>query len=128
VTVAIRKTTPIFVVERIEPALAFWTALGFEKTIDVPHEGQLGFVMLVSGDREVMLQTRASVRADLGAIALEPTCALYCDVASVAAARDASAAAGARVVIAERQTSYGAREAWVVDPAGVLVGFAESAQ
>jgi uncharacterized glyoxalase superfamily protein PhnB len=121
----VRKVTPIYFVERIEPALPVWAKLGFRATVEVPHDDRLGFVILADGEREIMLQSRASARVDLGAAAVEASCALYCDVESVAAARDACAAAGARVVIADRTTSYGAREAWLVDPCGVLVGFAE---
>jgi len=128
--VEIEKVTPIYVVDRIEPALAFWAALGWEKTVEVPHAGRVGFVILARGDLEIMLQTRDSVKEDLGAAPLEPACALYMDVASLDDARAALAAkrgAGEehRVLIEERETSYGAREMWVVDPAGVLVGFAQ---
>jgi len=132
----IHKVTPIYVVDRIEPALAFWEGLGWEKVVEVPHEDRLGFVILTHGEREIMLQTRDSVRADLGAD-LDPTCAVYMDVPSLADARAAldgkrrkpsgAAAGGAehRVLIESRETFYGAREMWVIDPAGVLVGFAE---
>ncbi len=121
----IKKVTPIYVVERIEPALAFWAGLGFEKTVEVAHEGRLGFVILQDGEREVMLQTRASVKADLAARDLDPACALYVDVDSLAEARAACAGAGARVLIEERTTFYGARECWLVDPGGVIVGLAQ---
>ncbi len=121
-----RKATPLFVVDAITPAtIAFWEKTGWKKQVEVPHEGAAGFVLLENDGREVMLQTRASVRADLGVPDLDPPCALYCDVASVAEAREAARTAGARVLIAERETSYGARESWVLDPAGTLVGYAE---
>jgi hypothetical protein len=119
----INKLTPIYIVDRIEPALPFWASLGFEKVVEVPHEGRLGFVLLVQGGREVMLQTRASVREDLAVKDLDPTCALYMDVDSIANARDACE--GARVLIDDRTTFYGARETWVLDPSGTLVGFAQ---
>jgi uncharacterized glyoxalase superfamily protein PhnB len=120
------KATPIFIVDRIEPALAFWERLGFQRTIEVPRGDRLGFVMLVADDREIMMQSRESVREDLAANDLDPSCALYCDVASLDEAR--AACEGARVVIADRQTAYGARELWVVDGSGTLVGFAEHAK
>jgi uncharacterized glyoxalase superfamily protein PhnB len=119
----IRKLTPIFVVDRIEPALPFYLGLGFTKTVEVPHGEHLGFVILVHGEREIMLQTHASLRADLGVADLAPTCALYADVESLDDAR--ASVAGARVLIESRQTFYGARECWVLDPAGVLVGFSQ---
>jgi len=119
----IEKITPIYVVDRIEPALPFWTALGFAKTVEVPHGGALDFVILVHGDREVMLQTRASVADDLAVKDLDPRCALYLEVDSLADAR--AAAKGARVLIEDRTTPYGAREAWLLDPTGILVAIAQ---
>ena len=123
--VKVKKVTPILVVEAIEPALAFWHGqLGFEKVVEVPHEGQLGFALLARDGREIMLQTRASLAADLPAVAaLAPACALYCDVDSLEAA--VKAAATAKVLVPRRTTFYGADEVWVLDPAGTIVGFAE---
>ena len=117
----VTKATPLLVVERIEPALPFWTALGYTATVEVPHGDHLGFAILVCGDRELMMQTRASIAADLG-LPSPPACAMYLDVDSHTAARDRCKPA--RVVIADRTTPYGAREAWVLDAAGNLVGFA----
>ena len=38
-----KKLTPVFVVERIEPCLGFWTdRLDFEKTVEVPEGDGLG--------------------------------------------------------------------------------------
>ena len=122
----IRKSTPIFIVDAITPsAIAFWEATGWKKEIEVPHGDDVGFVMLQNEGREVMLQSRASVKADLATNDLDPTCALYVDVVSLEEARAACKAAGARIVIHERKTFYGARETWVVDPAGILVGYAQ---
>jgi hypothetical protein len=119
----VNKVTPIYIVDRIEPALPFWASLGFEKLVEVPHEGTIGFVILATEGREVMLQTRASVKADLAVKDLDPPCALYMDVNSIASARDACK--GARVLVEDRSTPYGARETWVLDPSGTLVGFAQ---
>jgi hypothetical protein len=119
----VNKITPIYIVDRIEPALPFWASLGFEKTVEVPHGGAIGFVILVNGERELMLQSRASVKEDLAVRDLDPPCALYMDVDSIKDAR--AACKGAKVLIADRSTPYGARETWVLDPSGTLVGFAE---
>jgi hypothetical protein len=71
-----------------------------------------------------MLQTHASLAEDLPATkALAAKHALYMDVDSLADAK--KSIAGARVLVEERTTFYGAKESWVVDPSGVLVGFAE---
>jgi hypothetical protein len=119
----INKITPIYIVDRIEPSLPFWTSIGFEKTVEVPHGDHIGFVILVNGGREVMLQTRASVKEDLAVKDLDPPCALYMDVDAIAGVR--AATKGARVLIEDRSTPYGARETWVLEPSGTLVGFAE---
>jgi hypothetical protein len=122
----ILKATPIFVVDSIPPAsLSFWEKTGWKKLVEVPHDGEPGFVLFGNGDREVMLQTRASVKADLAAVDFVPTSALYVDVKSVAEARAEAEQSGARVLIHERTTFYGARETWVHAPGGVLVGYAE---
>jgi uncharacterized glyoxalase superfamily protein PhnB len=121
----VKKVTPILVVEAIEPALPFWQGmLGFEKVVEVPHEGRLGFVLLARDSHEVMLQTRASVAADVPAVAaLHPACAVYCDVDSLDAA--VRAIRGAEVLVPRRTTFYGADEVWVKDPTGAIVGLAE---
>jgi uncharacterized glyoxalase superfamily protein PhnB len=121
----VKKVTPILVVDAIEPALPFWQGqLGFEKVVEVPHEGRLGFVLLARDGHEVMLQTRASVAADVPAVgALDPPCAIYCDVDSLDAA--IAATEGATVLVPRRTTFYGAEEIWVRDPSGAVVAFAE---
>jgi uncharacterized glyoxalase superfamily protein PhnB len=121
----VNKVTPILVVDAIEPALPFWHGqLGFEKVVEVPHEGRLGFVLLARDGHEVMLQTRASIAADVPAVAApHPACAVYCDVDSLEAA--IAATQGAEVLIPRRTTFYGAEEIWVRDPTGAIVGFAE---
>jgi hypothetical protein len=120
------KTTPIYVVERIESALPFWKGLGFEATVEVPHEGALGFALLVKDGLEVMLQSAASVAADFPPAAGDVRAGsviLYCDVDSLAAAEEA--VRGAPVVVPRRETPYGAREVFVRTPDGQVVGFAE---
>ncbi len=121
----VKKVTPILVVDAIEPALPFWQRqLGFEKVVEVPHEGRLGFVLLARDGHEVMLQTRASLAADLPAVAaLAPACAVYCDVDSIDAALRATGEA--EVLVPRRTTFYGAEEVWVRDPNGAVVGLAE---
>jgi hypothetical protein len=65
----LRKATPVLVVDRIEPVLAFWKELGIEPTVQVPDQeatdGRLGFAILAADGIEVMYQTAASVRGDL---------------------------------------------------------------
>ena len=66
----IRKATPVLYVETIEPSLGFFTALGFEKTVEVPTlpddpTSPVGFVILVQGATEIMLQTHQSAINDM---------------------------------------------------------------
>ena len=49
-----KKLTPVLAVESIEPVLPLWESLGFAKTVEVPHGDCLGFVVLQSGNVEVM--------------------------------------------------------------------------
>jgi hypothetical protein len=121
----IRKVTPVRIVDRIEPCLPFWCgALGYEKRAEVPHEDALGFVLLENSAGEIMLQTRASLAADLpGVAARNPDTVLFIEVESLSDTRKATK--GAHVLVADRTTFYGMRETVVVDPQGAIVIFAE---
>jgi hypothetical protein len=123
----ITKVTPVRIVDRIEPCLRFWCdGLGYEKRAEVPHEDALGFVLLENAAGEIMLQTKASLAADIPAAAeLEPHTVLFVEVKSLAAAR--TAAKGSRVLVKERTTFYGMKETVVADPGGTVVIFAEKA-
>lgn len=123
----IEKVTPCRIVDRIEPCLPFWCgALGYEKRVEVPHDGAIGFVLLEGPAGELMFQTRASLAADLPAVAAKrPDTVLFVDVVSLAEAR--KDAASAEVLVAERTTFYGTRETVVVDPQGTVVIFAQRA-
>lgn len=121
----IDKLTPILVVEAIEPCLEFWVdRLGFEKTVEVPHGDRLGFAILVRGGLELMLQTRASVADDVPSLAAGPHgSVLYLDVGDL---DEVVAALGdVEVLVPERTTFYGAREVFVREPGGHVVGFAQ---
>lgn len=69
---AIKKLTPLLVVDAIEPCLPFWERLDFANVAQVPHGNRLGFVILVKDGLEVMYQTRASVQDDVPALAASP--------------------------------------------------------
>ncbi len=124
----ITKVTPVRIVDRIEPCLPFWCdALGYVKRAEVPHEDALGFVLLENKAGEVMLQTQASLEADLPAIARrKPHTVLFIEVTSLEEARKATK--DAEVLVKERTTFYGMREMVVADPAGTIVVFAEKAE
>lgn len=120
-----KKLSPVLVVERIEPCLEFWQRLGFEKTVEVPHEGALGFVILVSGPVEVMYQSLASVKADVPDAAQVSVAALYLEVEALEPVLEKLG--GAPVVHPRRRSSYGADEIFVREPGGNIVGFSAHA-
>jgi hypothetical protein len=122
----VKKLTPVMVVDAIEPCLAFWTRLGFTKTVEIPHNGGLGFVILTRDGVELMYQTKASVAADVPELAQAPYAEhtpLFLEVDDVKAVR--KLLRGAPTIIAERQTFYGSTETIVRGPAGQVVTFAQ---
>jgi uncharacterized glyoxalase superfamily protein PhnB len=123
-----KKITPVLVVETIEKNLPFWCErLGFARPVEVPHGDRLGFVILTSGGVEVMLQSRASVRDDIAAMAADSyRSALYIEVEDLAPIRKATE--GLPKLFEERTTFYGAREIGVRDPEGNAVLFAQVAE
>lgn len=118
-----KKLSPVLIVESIEAALPFWVdRLGFLKVAEVPHGAHLGFVILVQGAVEVMLQTRASVAADVPALAQQAAGSfLYIEVEDLD--RLAAQLTGAELVIPRRQTPYGMDEIIVHAPGGHVVAF-----
>lgn len=121
----IKKVTPLLVVDRIEPSLRFYEKLGYMAVISVPHEDHLGFVLLAQDMGQIMLQTRSSIASDLPAISRTGASSLlYIDVESLDTAL-IDAAGSSEVLVPPRTTLYGAREAFVREPSGQIIGFAE---
>ena len=118
------SVTPVVVVDLIEPSLPFWEkGLGFSRLDEVPHEGRLGFVILGRGDAMVMLQSRASVAADLppesNADRSGPTF-LFVKVDSIASFLE-TPPPGATLVVPRRTTFYGMDEVGYRAPDGTIV-------
>ncbi|MGH7754127.1 MAG: VOC family protein, partial [Gemmatimonadales bacterium] len=125
---AMKKITPVLIVDAIEPVLPFWIErLGFEKTVEVPEGKTLGFVILQKGNVEVMYQSKASVAKDLPKLAkgfgANSAVFIYIEVADIQAVQ--AKIEGAEVVVPLRKTFYGATEIWVREPGGHVVGFAQ---
>jgi uncharacterized glyoxalase superfamily protein PhnB len=123
----IKRITPVLFVREIEPVLPFWVdALGFTKTIEVPHGGKLGFVALQKENTEVMYQSYASLGDDMPAIAEAakkgPTF-LYIEVDNLDTAL--TALKNTKIVQPERTAFYGMREVGYQDPAGHYITFAQ---
>ncbi|MBF5043570.1 hypothetical protein FGE12_14330 [Aggregicoccus sp. 17bor-14] len=121
---SLKKLTTLLVVDRIEPCLSTWQALGYAKVMQVPETGAAGFAILAGPAGELMLQTRESLAEDLPVVAaLKPTHVLYADVPSLAEAK--RALSGARVLVEQRTTFYGATESWLQLVGGTVLGLAE---
>ena len=126
----IHKSTAVLIVTTIEPSLAFWQhGLGFERSVEVPHEGKLGFVILTNGAVEIMYQSVASVGADSPAHLhdwRDDRSCLYVEVDDI----DAIAVAlnAFEIVLPKRTTFYGATEIGYREPGGHYVTFAETSR
>ncbi len=119
--------TPVLNVEKIEPSLDFWEkGLGFKRTMEVPGEGGLAFIMLKQGDIEVMYQSYASLEGE------DPTLAeaargganfLYIKVDNLD--EIINNLKDFEVVVERHQTFYGADEITYREPGGHFITFAE---
>jgi uncharacterized glyoxalase superfamily protein PhnB len=126
--IRLKQLTPVMVVDRVEPGIAFWVErLGFTVRNSVPDEA--GSLVFASADRdgiEVMYQTRASVVADAPALAKElagHSVTLFITVDDIDEVERAMA--GAPVLKARHETFYGSTELYVREPGGNAVGFAQ---
>ncbi len=120
-----KSLTPVISVDRIEPCLGFWEALGFERTMDVPGDDGMAFAAVSQGGVEVMYQTLASLAEDLPAVAELKFGAtnFFIRVSDLNAIKPTLEAGD--VVVPERKTFYGSREIVVRAPCGTIVNFAE---
>jgi uncharacterized glyoxalase superfamily protein PhnB len=125
----VNRLTPVLMVEAIEHCLPFWIdRLGFSKTVEVPDDGRLGFVILVRDGVEVMYQTKNSVAGDVAPLANSPMggTMLYLEVDDLDAIEQALK--GVNFVVPRRTTFYGAQEIIVREPGGNTVAFAQYAK
>lgn len=131
----LRKSTPVLIVERIEPVIAFWQKLGLRPTTQVPDDtagdGRLAFVILAGEGVEVMYQTVASVQADLQASTQvkeafpsrpQQTC-LFIEVSDLAGIE--AQLQGEKIVMPRRTTFYGMAETAYAEPCGNIMVFAQ---
>jgi uncharacterized glyoxalase superfamily protein PhnB len=126
-TMNVKRITPVLFAKEIEPILPFWVdALGFAKTIEVPHGDKLGFIALQKGSTEVMYQSYASLGEDMPVIAdaarKGPTF-LYIEVDNLDAVL--TVLKNSKIVQPERTAFYGMREVGYQDPAGHFITFAQ---
>jgi len=125
--ILMKKITPLLYVEHIESCLGFWVdALGFVKTVDLPEDDKLGFVILTSGNIEIMLQTYTSLDKDIPKLGKEMRGApamLYIEVKDINEIE--RQLKNYEVVVPRRKTSYGAIEIFYRSPGGHIIGFAQ---
>jgi uncharacterized glyoxalase superfamily protein PhnB len=123
----VKRVTPVLFVEEIEPVLSFWVeALGFGKTIEVPHGDKLGFVALVKDGTEIMYQSYASLGEDMPLVleaAKKGPTFLYIEVDDLDGVL--RALKGYTITQKERTAFYGMREVGFRDPAGHYLTFAQ---
>jgi uncharacterized glyoxalase superfamily protein PhnB len=123
------KITTLIYAPAIEPSLKFWVdQLGFTKTVEVPEGNKLGFVILIKGNAELMIQSTASIEKDNSEMAkfAGPAACLYIEVNDF---DDLLKRLGsAPVVIPVRTTFYGMKEIGVREPGGNIVLFAAPVQ
>ncbi|MEE4212667.1 MAG: VOC family protein [Parvularcula sp.] len=120
-----RKVTPVLLAEDVEACIRFWEGLGMTATMSVPYEDGIGFAAMAAGDVELMYQSFAMSKAqDAGAIEGVRRAVIYLEVRSLGALQDKLSSAP--VVVPLRETGHGTRELYVRDPAGNLIGFAET--
>src|SRR3954451_17381407 len=124
----LKKITPVLIVDRIEPLLPLWDALGFARAAEVPHGDALGFVMLTRDGVEVMYQTFDSVRGDEAKV-LEGSRAIGASAVFIEVDDLDDIArripGGTEVIVARRQTFYGSTETVIRYAAGNVVTFAQ---
>lgn len=126
----INKITPILNVTAIEENLFFWEkTLGYNVTVTVPGpDNKIGFVILVKGESELMLQSTKSIEEDFH-VAPEIAKAqvlLYADVDSLDAIE--KSLPRENIIVSRRKTFYGALEVWAKDNSGKIIGFAQKAE
>lgn len=121
----LHRITTLLVVDRVEDQLAFWVeGVGMELEVSVPHEQSLGFAILKQGSTELMLQSRASVAADIPSLARNKyNTALFIEVDDL---DSLIARLGSYEQIFDRRTTfYGADEIGFRDPSGNAITFAQ---
>lgn len=123
----VKRITAVLFVKEIEPMLAFWVdALGFAKTIEVPHGDKLGFVALQKDGTELMYQSYASLGEDMPQVteaAKKGPTFLYIEVDSLDAVL--AALKKYKITMPERTAFYGMREVGFQDPGGHYLTFAQ---
>ncbi len=125
--VCFHKTTPVLLADDVRACVEFWTELGLETPVSVPEGDGLGFAILAGDGIEIMYQSVSSARAQRPeAVERVDRSILFVEVASLDDVLNSLAKT--EVVVPEHVTDYGAREVYLRDPAGNLIGFSQFGQ
>jgi len=124
-----KKATPILFVDNVQKSVDFFTGkLGFTKTIEVPYARGLQFAAVASGGVEIMFQasdvedetfSHAELAARVG------TGMVYFVVDDFDKIVDA--VSDAEIIKPAHETSYGAKEIYIREPGGNVLGFSKQA-
>jgi hypothetical protein len=127
-TATTKKLTPVLMVEAIEPCLPLWIdRLGWTKTVEVPEDDQLGFVILAKDGAELMYQTWKSVEKDMGIPARRPqgtSVGIFIEVSDIDDIE--KRIEGLPIALPRRKTFYGMEEIGVTEAGGHMVVFAQA--
>lgn len=126
----ISKITAVLPVISVEPSAVFLEKIGFQRESEVPETPTdpttpLGFVIMTSGDTQIMLQSVQSIQNDAPELlaGARPTTFLFMevdDLDKIIAALD-----GYPVFMERRETFYGSKEIGIEDPSGHKYTFAQ---
>jgi hypothetical protein len=122
------RATPMLVVDAVEPSRQFFCErLGYEVVVEVPHGDAVGFSLLQRAGSDIMLQTRASIAADMAGLSSESFRSIvYIDVPNVAELSDALG--DVEELVPLRTTFFGAVERFVREPGGNVIGLSSPAE
>ncbi|GJL93626.1 MAG: hypothetical protein DHS20C05_00310 [Hyphococcus sp.] len=126
----IKKATPILFVDDVQQSVDFFAdRLGFTKTMEVPYERGLQFAAVASNDVEIMFQasdvndetfTKAELSARVG------QGFIYFEIDDFE--KIVEAVSDAEIVKDAHDTNYGAKEIYIREPGGNVLGFAKQAE
>jgi uncharacterized glyoxalase superfamily protein PhnB len=124
----INKSTPIFHIKSVEPAVKFWTErFGFKVTIEVPEGDHLGFAALENGNVELMYQTYSGMKTEpanpLANEVEKGPSFIFMEVTDINAI--IAALKGAEIVQGLHETVYGAKEVVAREPSEHFVIFSQ---
>jgi catechol 2,3-dioxygenase-like lactoylglutathione lyase family enzyme len=120
-----RKLTSVFLVDEIEPCLAFWVdRLGFDLAFSREDSNHLSFAILKKDDVEIVYQTRASLGDDIPGIARgehQPWIVTHIEVDTLD--HLLTCLDGIEIVAGPRTTFFGTQEIYIREPSGRVIAF-----